>query len=65
MNQPFGVVQHERLRDIFEYLNRAVRITNANISDTTVRALINSEFEKHDTRHRNPSEELWSYTRRL
>jgi hypothetical protein len=49
-NQPFSVVQHERLRDIFEYLNLAVKITNANISDTTVRALINSEFDKHKTR---------------
>lgn len=49
-NQPFSVVQHERLRDIFEYLNPAVKITNANISDTTVRALINSEFDKHKTR---------------
>ncbi|OWT42456.1 PIF1-like helicase domain-containing protein [Pochonia chlamydosporia 170] len=49
-NQPFSVVEHERLRDIFEYLNPAVKITNANISDTTVRALINSEFKKHKAR---------------
>jgi len=48
-NQPFGVVEHENLRDIFEYLNPAVKITNANISDTTVRSLINSEFAKHKT----------------
>lgn len=49
-NQPFRVVEHERLRDIFEYLNPAVNITNANISDITVRALINSEFTKHKAR---------------
>ena len=46
-NQSFTVAEHERLRAIFEYLNPAVRVTGAHISDTTVRALIKSEFENH------------------
>ncbi|KAM4061650.1 restless-like transposase [Hirsutella rhossiliensis] len=48
--QSFQQVENPRLRHIFEYLNPAVKVTDAHISRHTVRRLAIQRFEKHKTR---------------
>ncbi|OWT42267.1 restless-like transposase [Pochonia chlamydosporia 170] len=48
--QSFQQAENPRLRHIFEYLNPAVRVTDAHISRHTVRRLAIQYFEKHQTR---------------
>jgi hypothetical protein len=43
-NQSFSVVNDKDLRDIFTYLNPSVEISQANITDKTVRAVAEREF---------------------
>ncbi|KJZ68169.1 hypothetical protein HIM_12437 [Hirsutella minnesotensis 3608] len=49
-NHSFRVCEQERLRRIFEYLNPLVKITDANISRTTVRHKVILAYERHRER---------------
>ncbi|KAG8410272.1 hypothetical protein J3458_022543 [Metarhizium acridum] len=46
-NHSFSVCEQERLRRIFEYLNPLVKITDANITRSTIRRKILSAYETH------------------
>jgi hypothetical protein len=46
-NHSFSVCEQGKLRQIFEYLNPLVRITDANITRTTVRRKVLSAYEAH------------------
>ncbi|KAG7433851.1 putative AC transposase [Fusarium oxysporum f. sp. raphani] len=46
-NHAFSVCEQGRLRQIFEYLNPLVKITDANITRTTIRRKVLSAYEMH------------------
>ena len=46
-NQSFSTANDKDLRDIFNYLNPSVEITQANITDKTVRAIAEREFNNN------------------
>jgi hypothetical protein len=46
-NHSFGVCEQGPLRQIFEYLNPLVKITDANISRITIRSKVLSAYEVH------------------
>ncbi|OAA52146.1 Ribonuclease H-like protein [Cordyceps fumosorosea ARSEF 2679] len=45
--QSFRQVEHPRLRQIFEYLNPAVRIKDAHVTAKTIQSLAIQQFERH------------------
>ncbi|RYP07091.1 hypothetical protein DL764_002723 [Monosporascus ibericus] len=46
-NHPFTIIEEEKLRVIFEYLNPCVKNQDAHISASTVRTLIINAFHEH------------------
>ena len=46
-NLPFSTAEHPALREVFDYLNNAVGITNANMTGPTVAKRIVEEYNRH------------------